>query len=273
MVAKGGGCNMPKYAEYLLVVIFLGALAFGVYSFVNINRVDVPEEAVRQPITTTAATTAATEPAQPSTEIHIPVAEPETEPEPEPRELLPRIVELREYYNNPDIIGYIHIPGTSISYPVAQTGNNDFYLYHDLRWNSSRHGSIFLDYENNLYDLCCDNNIIYGHNMRDGTKFHNIRYYFGENFFRENNEILLTTPYEETVWDVFSFFRTHIRFCYLTTNWSNPVQFYSFMRELQGMSLHSTDINISPRDQILILSTCDRVMQNYRYVLVARLRR
>jgi len=267
---------VPKFVEYILLVVFLAVLGLGIYNFVVSNRVEVPEEAVREPVTVAATVPQTTAPTTPPRGTTPPVTEntePETEPEPKPRELLPRIAELREYYNNPDIVGYIQIPGTNISYPVAQTGNNAFYLYHDLRWNPSRHGSVFLDYENNLYDLCCDNTIIYGHNMRDGSKFHNIRHYFREDFFRSHNYILLTTPYEETVWDVFSFFHTHIRFCYLTTNWHNAAHFYDFMLELQGMSMHSTDIVISPGDQILILSTCAITGGDYRYVLVARLRR
>lgn len=269
---------MPKYSEYIFAVIFIIALGFGIYSFWNMRRVDVPDTAIREELTrqtTTAVPTTTTAPPTTASAVAETTTPPETEPEtePAPRPLLPRIEALREAYENPDIVGYIQIPNTNISYPVVQTGNNEFYLYHDLRWNRSLHGSIFLDYENNLYELWDDNTIIYGHNMRDGSMFHNIRHYFREDFFRNHSYILLDTPHEETVWDVFSFFRTHIRFCYLTTNWSNAVDFFNFMVELQDMSLHSTDIVISPNDQILILSTCAVTGGDYRYVLVSRLRR
>lgn len=199
-----------------------------------------------------------------------------SEPSPSPLspELLPRIVQLREQYDNPDIVGFLEITGTNISYPVAQTTDNEFYLYHDLHGDicRSREGSIFLDYENNLSELSDDNFIIYGHNMRNGNKFHNIRYFHSEDFFRTHTYILLDALYRETVWDIFSFFHTTTDFCYLTTNFSSENEFYEFILELQGRSHYLTDIVLSQDDQILILSTCGIAGGNNRYVVVARLR-
>lgn len=193
-------------------------------------------------------------------------------PPPEPPTLLPRVAELRERYNNNDIVGFIEIPNTNISYPVVQSGNNVFYLYHDLNRNPSRAGSIFLDYENNIYELADDNTIIYGHNMRDGSMFHNIRHFHNESFFRDHTYILLDTPYRQTVWDIFAFFHTTIDFCYLTTNFFDEEAFYEFMLLLQSMSRWDTDIVISPENQILILSTCGVQSGPNRYVVVSRLR-
>jgi len=239
-------------------------------NFIISEDIEVPETAVREPI-----------------ERHVPVAEvpyvpisgltddgrPIEEYTPQPPELLPRIVQLREAYSNPDIVGFIEITGTGISYPVAQTGNNEFYLYHDLRWNVSNAGSVFLDYENNPYVLADDNTIIFGHNMRNGSKFHNIRFFHQEDFFRNHTYILLDTPYQETVWDIFSFFHTTIDFDYLTTNFHNSDDFYAFMLELQRRSHHTTDIVLSSEDQILILSTCGVIGGPNRYIVIARLRR
>ena len=239
-----------------------------IYHFVNPEDViEIPETAIREPIERPPPVVVIPE---------VPTAEPTDEPTEEyiplPPEVLPRIVQLREYYDNPDIIGYIYIPGTTISYPVVQTGNNVFYLYHDLHWNPSGAGSIFMDYENNPYLLADDNTIIYGHNMRNGTMFHAVRHFHREAFFREHTYILLDTPYRETVWDIFSFFHTTIAFCYLTTNFRNRDDFYEFLRELERRTIFTTDIELSPEDQILILSTCGVTGGPNRYVVVARLR-
>jgi len=243
--------------------------------------IEVPEDAIREPRDPVIVAPIEPEPIQPEPIEYEPEIEeyPEYEPEeeyiPEPRELLPRIAQLREYYDNPDIIGFVEIPNTNIAYPVAQTGNNVFYLYHDLRWQQSVAGSIFLDYENDLYALADHNTLIYGHNMGAGNKFHNIRHFHNESFFRDHTHILLTTPYEETAWDIFSFFRTHIDFCYLTTNFPTDEEFYEFMLLLQSKSRWSTDIVLDKSDQILILSTCESVrgITSYRYIVIARLRR
>jgi len=249
----------------LCIVIIIG---LSIYIF-SLLGVDVPQEAIRESRDTHVETSSDNNADEAAVDVP---PEQEVYPEEEPPELLPRIVQLREDYDNPDIIGFIEIPNTNISYPVAQTGNNSFYLYHDLNWNPTAAGSIFLDYENDLYALADDNTIIYGHNMRGGTKFHNIRYFHGEDFFRAHTYILLDTPYRETVWDIFSFFHTTIDFCYLTTNFFTREAFYEFLLELQGRSHFETDIVLTDSDQILILSTCGVVGGDNRYVVVARLR-
>jgi len=263
---------MPRGLKWacicLCIVVIVG---LGIHISESL-RVEVPEDAIREPreqyveayIGDNIEENIGEEP--PEQAVYL-AYEPE-----EPLELLPRIVQLREHYDNPDIVGFIEIPNTNISYPVVQTGNNVFYLYHDLNWNTSAAGSIFVDYENNLYALADDNTLIYGHNMRGGTKFHNIRYFHGEDFFRAHTYILLDTPYRETVWDIFSFFHTTIDFCYLTTNFATRDAFYMFLLELQGRSLFETDIVLYTGDQILILSTCGVLGGDNRYVIVSRLR-
>jgi len=238
--------------------ISIVALGFWMFNYLSYESIEVPDTAIREP--------------RPEPSI-APPPETESEPEPEPRTMRPRIAELREYYDNHDIVGFIEVPGTSISYPVAQTGNNEFYLYHNLHWRRDNAGAIFLDYENDLYALADDNTLIYGHNMRAGTKFHNVRHFHRAEFFNANTYILLDTPYEETVWSIFSFFDTHINFCYLTTNFYDRDEFFEFILLLQQMSLHETDIVLHPSDQILILSTCASRGGDYRYVVVARLDR
>jgi len=118
-----------------------------------------------------------------------------------------------------------------------------------------------------------DNTIIYGHNMRNGTKFHNIRYYFDPDFYKKHPYILLTTPYKETKWEIFSFFETTTDFNYLTTNYHDRDDFFSFLMQLKSMSLYETGISITKDDQILVLSTCANQGGKYRYVLFAKLSR
>ena len=257
--------KMKKKIQIICACVFVVAAAFLIAQHFNERRVPVPEAAVREPIDRVVEVPPVME---------VPTDEPPT-PEDEPTEvpvLLPRIAMLREVYDNPDIVGFIEIPGTAIAYPVAQTGNNVFYLYHDLHWNPSNAGSIFLDYENNLYALADDNTIIYGHNMRNGSMFHNVRFFHQEDFFRAHTYILLDTPYKETVWDIFAFFHTTIAFDYLTTNFHDREAYGAFLEELQRRSHFETDFVLTEDDRILILSTCGVTGGDNRYVLVARLR-
>ena len=206
-------------------------------------------------------------------EPKIAEAEHETEePALKERVLLSKITALRELYNNEDIVGFVEIKGTSISDPVVQSSDNAYYLNHNLHGEFDRQGAVFLDFENDLDELQDDNTIIYGHNLKNGAMFHDIRLYFDEDFYKEHKHILLTTPYEETLWEIFSFFQTTTDFYYLTTNYQDKDEFFDFILQLQKMSLYETGVNIDGSDQILILSTCavNNESGNNRYVLAAK---
>ena len=83
---------------------------------------------------------------------------------------------------NEDCIGYLEVPGTSISYPVMQTRDNpDFYLNHDFNKNYSFYGTPYLSAYCNLKKS--DNLIIYGHNINGGKMFGALEQYKNKDFF------------------------------------------------------------------------------------------
>jgi len=270
-----------KIFRILCVLFFLAALGFSIYRYWESRQTEdttyyvvyePPPEPEPEPIPIPEPVPVPEPKPEPELPyVPVPDSEPEPVPEPEPPELLQSIIQLREYYDNPDIVGHIRIPDTNINYPIAQASNNVFYLYHDLRSNRTSTGSVFLDYLNDFSALSCDNFIIYGHNMRAGNKFHNIRYFNRAEYFHGRPFIYITTPYRETVWEIFSFFHTTTAFCYLTTQFPGRESFYEFITFLQRSSHHATDVVLTPYDQIVILSTCGVFGGENRYILIARL--
>jgi len=180
------------------------------------------------------------------------------------------ILALREYFENDDIVAFVSIPGTNIAYPILQAHDNDFYLNRDAFGNQDRAGSIFLDYKNSpsFMDF---NNIIYGHNMRDGTRFHNLRLYNDFEFFDNHRIIKLITMYDITEWEVFSFFQTNIAFNYIQVEFKDKDEAYTLARDMWQRSRHNTGVQIYPGDRVLTLSTCTNRASDTRYVLSARL--
>lgn len=75
---------------------------------------------------------------------------------------------------NPDIVGWLQVPGTVVNYPVYQTGNNDYYLHHAPDKSDSIGGSVFLDFECTAPGMVDAQTIVYGHHMRNGSQFKQI---------------------------------------------------------------------------------------------------
>ena len=113
----------------------------------------------------------------------LPEPEPETtaEPAPEPSaeatpsapqtpvESAPAAIDLPALQAvNADVIGWISIPDTAISYPLVQGSDNDYYLTHTWNRVSSAVGAIFLD-ARCPSDLGGFNAILYGHRRPSAT--------------------------------------------------------------------------------------------------------
>lgn len=72
--------------------------------------------------------------------------------------------------NYENLVGEIAIPAVDINYLVVQADDNEYYLHRDVWGDESDSGAIFGDYRNN-FEYLDENNVIYGHNMADGSMF------------------------------------------------------------------------------------------------------
>jgi sortase B len=102
---------------------------------------------------------------------------------------------------NPDIVGWVMIPGTRINYPIVQAVDNSYYLNHLVDKTPSDVGAIFLDYENDQ-SITGWNNMIYGHNLLDGSMFASLKQYQDKAYFDAHKKILLATPEKVYTLDV-----------------------------------------------------------------------
>lgn len=123
--------------------------------------------------------------------------EPEEETVPEETERYHSPVDfesLREV--NPDVVAWVEIPGTDISYPVVQSGDNETYLKRDFEGKTSASGAIFLDMDSDA-DLMGLHSILYGHHMKNQTMFAQLVKFKEEAFFKKNREVVIYTPETE----------------------------------------------------------------------------
>ncbi|MEE0175212.1 MAG: class B sortase [Eubacterium sp.] len=92
---------------------------------------------------------------------------------------------------NSDCIGWLSIDGTNISYPVMHTPSEpQKYLRRNFYGRYSQSGVPFLDGRGNLQST---NLIIYGHNMRNGTMFSNLKKYVDRDFLNAHRTVKFET--------------------------------------------------------------------------------
>ena len=99
----------------------------------------------------------------------------------EPVEIIEKSRNLAPLFErNSDCIGWICIPETNINYPVMHTPDNpQKYLRKDFDGKYSQSGVPFLDARCNAVSGTA---IIYGHNMKNGTQFSDLKNYLNGDF-------------------------------------------------------------------------------------------
>lgn len=92
---------------------------------------------------------------------------------------------------NADCIGWLSIDGTNISYPVMHTPSDpQKYLRRNFYGKYSQSGVPFLD---GRCDLQSTNLIIYGHNMKNGTIFSDLKRYVDRDFLNAHRTVKFET--------------------------------------------------------------------------------
>ena len=85
-----------------------------------------------------------------------------------------------------------------------------------------------------------------------------------------NNYVFkISTPYENSLWQVFSIYHIPTTSDYLRINFSNDADFDSFIKMLTDRSAHNFNTNVTSSDRIITLSTCYN--ESERVVLHAKL--
>ena len=110
---------------------------------------------------------------------------------------------LRLKSQNSDTVGYLQIEGTAIQYPVVKGKDNEYYATHTFSNKRNASGSIYMDCKNDA-KLTDFNTVLYGHNMKDGSMFHDLLQYRKTSFLQDHRKIVLTGLFEKKTYYVFS---------------------------------------------------------------------
>ena len=172
---------------------------------------------------------------------------------------------------NKDCIGYLEVPGTSISYPIMQTRDNpNYYLNHDFDKNYNFYGTPYLSAYCDLKKS--DNLIIYGHNINGGKMFGALEQYKEKDFFDRHRKIYFTTD-RRREYEVFAVMSVNVRkFKYWKFIMARDEKDYDeFVQKVLEHSMWNIGGKPKYKEQILMLSTCDNGKEDdWRIVVVGK---
>ncbi len=175
---------------------------------------------------------------------------------------------------NSDMVGWISIADTDLSYPVMQQNNNSYYLNHNFDNDKQSGGLPILDYQCDI-SKPSTNLIVYGHNMRNGSIFATLLKYKKEEFFNEHKTIVFDSVYEHRTYTIISVFNTKVgsakEFKYHEfIDTDIPDEFNDYVSTVKELSLYDISETALYGDSLITLSTCSYGTSNERMVVVAK---
>lgn len=181
------------------------------------------------------------------------------------------------WQKNNDMIGWIHIDGTNIDYPILYRENDSkYYLRKGFDKKYAYSGSIFITEK---YSEDKNYTVIYGHNMKDGSMFSSLEKYKSKEFVKEHPIIQFDTITQEREYEIIGAFYSKIdeeenTFKYYNYNdLSNINVFNEFISNVKNNSIYDTGVEAIYGDKIIALSTCSYHTKNGRFAVIAKEKR
>ena len=225
----------------MVLLLFIGCIAFGVYAMWDSNQLYVDANATQY-------------------EQYKPRAEDKDNRS---------FNELKEI--NEEVIGWLSVYGTNIDYPLTQAEDNETYVNTSVTGEKVLSGSIFLDYRNQS-DFSDFNSIIYGHHMNQQVMFGEIGEFQDEAYFQERRYGKLYNGKKEYGIEFFAFVEAdgYDKSIY-TPAIIAPDKQQDYLAGLLEKALHIREIEDNSFEHLVLLSTCTSSVTNGRHILVGRL--
>lgn len=172
------------------------------------------------------------------------------------------------YEINNSCVGWLCIPDTAINYPVMHTpDNSQQYLRQDFYGEYSQSGTPFID---GRCSLDSDNIIIYGHNMKNGTMFADLKSYVDSEYGKDNRIVEFQTSSVNEMYTVIAVMTTNT-----SDEWYNFIEadteedFDTYVSRARQLSLYELKMPPEYERKLITLSTCYGSEKNGRLLVVA----
>jgi len=169
---------------------------------------------------------------------------------------------------NPNVVGWLYLPGTGLNYPIVQGPDNEFYLTHLFDGSSNSAGAIFLDYENTP-DLSDPVNFIYGHNMLGNYMFSEITNFVDPSFMAAHPKIIIFTPDRTITLDVIAAMRCKGTDPVRCIGFNTIQDFQTYKESLDAYVVTGDTSVLNGASNIFVFSTCKTFDMNSRIMMIA----
>lgn len=259
--------KLRKMLIILLSLVLAGSLGMCIRQLMTYRRGrEIYEQAVQVAQSETADAPKITE----AIEATPAVAEPETPAppaDPIAEELAQKdLLALKEV--NEDVLGWILLPETSLSYPVVQGTDNEYYLNHTWDKTASSVGSIFLECQNSP-DMEGFSTIIYGHRMRDGSMFGILREYKNQEFWAEHPYVYLLTEKGVGRYDIYAAYEADVQGTTYRLRFDMEEDRQEYIDYGLEHSVIDTGVIPETESNLITLSTCTGNGYSHRWVVQA----
>lgn len=174
---------------------------------------------------------------------------------------------------NPDIYAWIYIPGTNVDYPILQhPDEKSYYLDHNIDGSEGYPGCIYTQ-NVNTKDWTDPNTVIYGHNMNDGSMFHDLHKFEDNVFFDETQFMFIYTPEGNKAYEIFAsypFSNVDLMMCFDYSTPDAVLVYFDGIWTNRDMSSNFRDsVTLYGDSKIITMSTCIGGQPEMRYLVQA----
>lgn len=172
---------------------------------------------------------------------------------------------------NTDVFGWLTVYGTNIDYPIVQADDNRKYVNTDPMGEYSLSGSIFLDYRNRQ-DFTDFNSILYGHHMEKSAMFGDIGKYDDPEYFEQHEYGNLYHDGKDYGIHFWAFIEVNAydSEVYAPALTEDNAQM-AYLQMIREQSKNIRELEVSPEDRIVLLTTCASEATDGRHILVGKI--
>lgn len=172
---------------------------------------------------------------------------------------------------NEDVIGWLEIPDTPVSYPLLQGPDNQYYLSHSWTKERSSAGAVFLE-ETNSRDLTDYHLIAYAHRLRSDIMFTSLKYYSDPAYYQAHPSIYLFDGRQVRRYDIFAAHEAGVTSLVYRLDLEEKQLQQELIDFCLANSVIETGVEPGAEEQLLTLSTCTGHGHEARWVVQGVLR-